>query len=113
MWRFLRHWLTVTLALAVTVKVLPGVKVDSLTTLVVGGLVLGLVNATVRPILFILTLPITVLTLGLFYIVVNGTAFWIAAWIVPGFDVTSWGWAVLGALIVSLVSWFAGSFQKE
>ena len=60
----------------------------------------------------LLTLPITVLTLGLFYIVVNGLAFALAAWLVPGFDVSSFGWAMLGALLVGLVSWFIGSFRQ-
>jgi putative membrane protein len=110
--RFLRHWFTVTVALAVTVWILPGVEVNSWGALLWGGLVLGLVNATVRPVLFILTLPITVFTLGLFYLVVNGVAFAIAAAIVPGFEVASVGWAILGALIVSAVSWFVGSFEK-
>jgi len=110
--RFLRHWFTVTVALAVTVWILPGVEVNSWGALLWGGLVLGLVNATVRPVLFILTLQITVFTLGLFYLVVNGVAFAIAAAIVPGFEVASVGWAILGALIVSAVSWFVGSFEK-
>lgn len=113
MGRFLRHWFTVTLALALTVWILPGVHVSSWPALLAGGLVLGLVNATVRPVLFILTLPITVFTLGLFYLVVNGAAFAIAAAIVPGFEVATVGWAILGALIVSAVSWFVGSFSKE
>jgi len=73
--RFLGHWVTVTLALAVSVWVLPGVEVTSWVPLVIGGLVLGFVNATVRPILTILTLPLTILTLGLFYLLVNGFAF--------------------------------------
>jgi putative membrane protein len=72
-------------------------------------LVLGLVNAVVRPILVILTLPITILTLGVFYLIVNGMAFALAAALVPGFAVASLGAAVIGALVVSLVSWILGS----
>ena len=113
MTRFLGHWATVTVALAVTVWILPGVTVVSIAALLIGGLVLGFVNATVRPVLTILTLPLTILTLGLFYLLVNGVAFWIASALVPGFEVRSAGWAVLGALVVSIVSWFVGSFADS
>ena len=112
MGRFLSHWATVTLALAVTVWILPGVHANSIPALLVGGLVLGFVNAIVRPILVLLTLPITILTLGLFYLVVNGLAFGLAAALVPGLEVRSVASAILGALIVGLVSWFVGLFTK-
>jgi len=110
MGRFLMHWLSTALALFVCSRILPGVHVDSLQTLAVGSFVLGFINAIVRPILLILTLPITILSLGLFYFVINGIAFGLAAWIVPGFGVDSIGWAILGALVVSLISWFVGAF---
>lgn len=110
--RFLAHWITVTVALAVTVWILPGVHVDSLPALLVAGLVLGFVNAVVRPFLVLLTLPLTILTLGLFYLVVNGFAFGLAALLVPGFGVASGFSAILGALLVSLISWFVGSFAR-
>jgi len=110
--RFFIHWIRVTIALAVTVWLLPGVQVDSLPALLGGGLVLGLINATIRPLLVILTLPLTIVTLGLFYLVVNGLAFWLAAELVPGLSVHSPGWAILGATVVGLVSWFVGSFDK-
>ncbi len=113
MQRFLSHLLTVGIALAVTAWVLPGVEIVSIPALVVSALVLGFVNAVVRPILFVLTLPITVVTLGLFYLVINGAAFGLAAWLVPGFNVGSLGWAMVGALMVSVVSWFVGSFGPE
>jgi len=108
--RFLAHWFTMTLALAVVVWIVPGVAVTSFPTLLIGAFVLGFVNATVRPILFLLTLPITVLTLGLFYFVVNGLAFALAAALVPGFEVKSFGWAMLAAVVAGLVSWFVGLF---
>jgi putative membrane protein len=111
--RFLLHWLVSAVALAVAAYVLPGVDVAGTGSLLVGALVLGLVNALVRPVLFVLTLPITVLTLGLFYFVVNGLAFALAAALVPGFHVAGLGSAILGALIVSLVSWFIGLFGRE
>lgn len=108
--RFLVHCLVVALALAATAYILPGVDVASWVALAVAALVLGVVNAVVRPILTLLTLPVTILTLGLFYLVVNGVAFALAAWVVPGFSVAGFGWAVLGALLVSLFSWFVGQF---
>lgn len=108
MTRFLLHWLVVAIALFATAYILPGVSVASWPALAVAALVLGLVNAVVRPVLLLLTLPITVLTLGLFYLVVNGLAFALAALVVPGFTVDGFGWAILGALLVSLFSGFVG-----
>ena len=107
---FLAHWLTTAVALGVTAWVLPGVRVDGLFSLGLAGLVLGFVNAIVRPLLVLLTLPFTLLTLGLFYFVVNGLAFGLAAFLVPGFSVASFFSAVFGAAAVGLVSWFIGGF---
>ncbi len=112
MTQFLAHWITTALALGAVSWMLPGVTLNSLPALLVAALVLGFVNAVVKPVLVLLTLPITVLTLGLFYLVVNGLAFAFAAWLVPGFDVSSFGWAMLGALLVGLVSWFIGTFRR-
>ena len=86
---FLIHWLVVAIALWLTAMLVPGVTITSWVTLALAALVLGFVNAIVRPILVILTLPITVLTLGLFYLVVNGIAFGLAAALVPGFQLAS------------------------
>jgi putative membrane protein len=111
--RFLLHWLVTALALWVTAYILPGVHVASWQTLAVAAVVLGLFNAVVRPILVVLTLPITVITLGIFYLVINGFVFLIVAKLVPGFEVATFWWAVLGALIVSVVSWFVGGFTTS
>jgi putative membrane protein len=110
---FLVHWLIVGVALWVTTQVLDGVHVSSVQTLVFAALVLGLVNALVRPVITILTLPLTILTLGLFYLVVNGLAFGLAAGLVRGFSVDGFGSAVLGALVVSIVSWVIGLVTKD
>jgi putative membrane protein len=110
---FLVHWLVVGAALWVTTQVVGGVHVSSLQVLVVAALVLGLVNALVRPVLTILTLPLTIITLGLFYLVVNGLAFGLAAALVPGFSVDGFGSAVLGALVVSIVSWVIGLVTND
>ena len=111
--RFLIHWLIIALALWVTAYILPGVHIESNQALAIAAVVLGLVNALVRPILTLLTLPITILTLGLFYLLVNGFTFLLASKVVPGFGVASYWWAVLGALVVSIVSAFVGNFIKD
>jgi putative membrane protein len=99
--------------LAVATYLVPGVSVASGSALAVGALVLGFVNAVIRPLLTFLTLPLTLLTLGLFYLVVNAAAFALAAAIVPGFSVASFWAALLGALVVSLVSWVVGAFMTK
>ena len=113
MTRFIAHWLMVAIALAAAAFLIPGVEISSWLALGVGALVLGFVNAVVRPVLVFLTLPATLLTLGLFYLVVNGAAFALAAMVVPGFRVAGCGSAILGALMVSLVSWFIGLFASD
>src|SRR3954470_13859653 len=100
--RFLLHWGITALALAAAAHVVSGVQFSSGASLAVAALVLGLVNAVVRPVLVVLTLPITLVTLGFFYLVVNGAAFGLAAALVPGFTVASLGSAVLGALVVGV-----------
>jgi putative membrane protein len=110
---FLAHWLVTAISLVVADWALDGVHVGSGLSLAVAAFVLGLVNALIRPLILVLTLPLTVLTLGLFYLVVNGIAFALAAALVPGFTVASFGSAVAGALIVSLVSWFIGWLTRQ
>ena len=111
--RFLIHWLIIALALWVTAYILPGVDIGSTQALAIAAIVLGLINALIRPILTLLTLPITILTLGLFYLVVNGFTFLLASALVPGFDVHGFWWAVLGALVVSVISSFVGAFAAD
>jgi len=115
--RFLLHWLMIAVSLGIAARIVPGVQIASGGVLVGAALVLGFVNAIVRPILVVLTLPLTVLTLGLFYLVVNGIAFALAAALVPGFQVASLGSAVLGSLVVavisSLVSWLMRASQPR
>ena len=108
MGRIVLHWLSLAVALWLTAWLLPGIHLTDGWALALGTLALGLVNALIRPILALLTLPLTVLTLGLFYFVVNGISFAIAAWLVPGFTVESAWQAILGALVCSLLSWLMG-----
>ena len=93
------------LAIMLAASIVPGISVEGVVPALVGGLLLGLVNAVVRPVLIILTLPITLITLGLFLLVLNGFCFWLVASIVKGFYVAGFWSAFLGALIVSIVSW--------
>jgi putative membrane protein len=88
---------------------LSGLTFDTPSKLVLAAIVLGVVNAVVRPLAFILTLPLTVLTLGLFLLVLNAGMVGLVAWMVPGFQISGFWTAVGAALIVSLVSWAASS----
>jgi putative membrane protein len=98
------------LGLWVASKIVPGVTLDAWGTLLVAALLLGIVNAVIRPIILILTLPLTVLTLGLFILVVNGISLVLVAWVLPGFHVAGLGSAILGSIVVGLTSWFASTF---
>jgi putative membrane protein len=104
LFRFAFKWLINTLSLIVVVYLVPGVRFDHWKTALVAGLVLGMVNALLRPIIFILTLPITLMTLGLFTFFINGFTFFLVAKMVRGFTVDSYGWAFLGALVFSIIS---------
>lgn len=110
---FLLHTVVLAIAIWLTAAIVPGITVGSWATLALAALVLALVNAVIRPVLVILTLPITVLTLGLFYFVVNGLAFGLAAALVPGFRIHSWFAAILGAFLTSVFSWFIGIFVRR
>lgn len=106
---FVLHWIVLALALWFTSRVVPGVTIASYGALAVGAIVLSLVNTVVRPVLTLLTLPLTVLTLGLFYLVVNGLAFGLAAALVPGFTVSSFLAAVAGAFVTGVAGWLLGA----
>jgi len=109
---FLVRCFTTALSLGVVSWVLPGVTITSIPALLVGAVVLALVNTIVKPVLVLLTLPLTFMTVGVFYFVVNGAAFSIAAWLVPGFIVSSFWWAILGAGLVGFVSMLVGGSRR-
>ena len=114
--RLLLRWLLNTLALFVVVTVVPHFHYRSFVTLAIAALVLGLLNAVVRPILFILTLPLTIVTFGLFLLVLNAIMLELVAWLVPGFAIDSFGWAVVGAVVLAIVSFFTdriGADRRE
>ena len=104
---FLIRMLIVAAGLALAAWTLPGVAIAGPGTLVLAALLLGLVNAFVRPLVIVLTLPITILTLGFFLLIVNAAMFGLVAWLLPGFSVSGVFSALFGWLIVSLVSWLA------
>ena len=103
--RILLLWLINAAALFLLPYVFKWVQVDSVQAALIAALVLGLVNALVRPVLFLLTLPVTVLTLGLFIFVLNGLLFWAVGSFLDGFRVTGFWPGVFGAIIYSLISW--------
>jgi putative membrane protein len=98
------NWLVTALAVIIAAYLLPGVTVRSFFTALLAALVLGLINAILRPILVILTLPLTVVTLGLFIFVINALLVLLAGAIVPGFEVRNFWWALLFSLTFSIVS---------
>jgi len=103
--RILVVWLINTVALAAVAYLMPSVSIASAGAALVAALVLGLVNTLVRPVLVLLTLPVTVLTLGLFIFVINGLLFWAVGSLIQGFQVAGFWSGVIGAIIYSIVSW--------
>lgn len=93
--------------------IVPGIEVSGVLAALGAGLVLGLVNAVVRPILIVLTLPVTLATLGLFLLILNGFCLWLTSWLVKGFEVHGFWPPVFGALLVSLVSWLLSAFVSD
>jgi len=104
------RWLVNAAGLFVVSKIVPGVKVDDLGTLLVAAAGLGLVNALIRPVLIILTLPINVLSLGVFTLLINGALFYLVSRIVAGFYVGGFTSAFWGALCLSCVSFILNAF---
>ena len=103
--RLLVVWLINALALMAVAYLMPSIQVSSFGAALVAALVLGLVNAVVRPILVLLTLPVTILTLGLFIFVLNGLLFWMVGSWLQGFEVAGFWPAVFGAIVFSIISW--------
>ena len=103
--RILLVWLVNTLALIAVAYLMPSITVSSFGSALVAALILGLVNAIIRPVLVLLTLPVTVLTLGLWIFVINGLLFWFVGSFVPGFLVHGFWAGVIGSILFSIVSW--------
>jgi len=103
--RLLATWLINALALLALPYLMHSVSIDSFTTALLVAVVLGFVNTVLRPILIILTLPVTVLSLGLFVLVLNGLLFWMVATLFSGFHVAGFWSAFLAAILYSVISW--------
>lgn len=112
----LLRWLLSALALLAVAYLYPGVRVESFFAAVIAALVLGLANALIRPILVLLTLPVTIITLGLFLFVINAGLFWFVAQVVKGFSVDGFLSALVGSILYSLVtllvSWVVGGPKR-
>ena len=104
MMTLLARWLLNAAALVLIAYFYPGVELHGWGPALIAALVLGLVNALVRPILIVLTLPVTILTLGLFIFVINALLFWFVAEIVHGFAVTGFGAALVGSILYSILT---------
>ena len=100
----LLHWLVSSLSLIVVAYLLPGIRLEGIGAALIAPIVIGLVNATVGFVLKILTLPLTLLTLGLFWLVINALMLQLAAYLVPGFFIAGFWWAFIGAILLSIVS---------
>jgi putative membrane protein len=95
------------------VNLVPNFRWQSWVSLAIAAAVLGLLNAIVRPILFVLTLPITVVTLGVFLLVLNAIMLELTAFLVPGFAIDGFLWAMIGALVLSIISLFTSRIGKN
>jgi putative membrane protein len=102
--------LVVAIGLWLAAELVPGIEVQGLWTLLGAALLLGIVNAVVRPLLVILTLPITLLTLGLFLLVVNAAMLGLVAWMFDNFAISGFWPAVFGSIVISLTGWLASYF---
>jgi putative membrane protein len=105
MMRMLLHWLANALALFALPYIFTTITVDSFVTALIVALVLALINTLIRPLLVLLTLPVTIVTLGLFIFVINGLLFWAVGTFVPGFHVGGFWAGVFGAIVYSVISW--------
>lgn len=114
---FILRALLAALGLWIASKIVPGIRVDSTGSLLAAAVLLGVVNAIIRPVVIILTLPFTIITLGLFLLVVNGAMLGLVSWMLGGFEVHGFWAAVFGAIVVGLTgwvgSWFIGAHGVE
>jgi putative membrane protein len=110
---FLIRVLVNALAIWLATTIVPGIEARGAASVVVAALVLGVINAIVRPILLVLTLPLTLVTLGLFLFVLNALCLWLTSAIVPGFDVRGFWPAFWAALLISALSWAANGFVSD
>jgi len=111
--RFLLRLLLNGVAVFLAAQLIPGIEIAGPGAALAAGVVLGLVNAIIRPVLILLTLPVTLLTLGLFIFVVNALCLALAAWFVPGFTISGFPAALIGALVISVISWLLSTILTD
>jgi putative membrane protein len=111
--RFLLRLLLNGVAVLLAAYLIPGLHLADAGTALIAGIALGLVNAIVRPVLILLTLPFTLLTLGLFIFVINAICLALVAWLVPGFTISGFGAAFLGALVITITSWLLSALLMD
>jgi len=110
--QFVIRWLVTTVAVMAASSIVQGIRYDNAASLIGAALLLGILNAFLRPILLILSVPLILLTLGLFILVVNALMLYLVPEIVTGFHVESFGSAFWGSIIISIVSWILSAFFK-
>ncbi|HZK44572.1 MAG TPA: phage holin family protein [Syntrophomonadaceae bacterium] len=109
---WLLRWLLNILAIFLTAAILPGFTL-TVWAAIVGSIFLGIINALIRPILILLTLPLNVLSLGLFTFVINGFMLWITSVTIRGFELESFWWAILSAIVFSIISFVISYFVDD
>lgn len=107
------NWLLYAVAIMITAYLLPGVMLESFVAALVLAVVLGAINTFLKPLVVVLTLPINILTLGLFTFVINALLIMLAGAIVPGFRVANFWWAMLFAIVLALVRWVLSKFDGD
>ena len=110
---FLIRWLVTTIAVFAAEKIIPGIHCHSAGALLGASLLLGIINAFVRPILLLLSIPFIILTMGLFILVVNALMLMLVAQIIPSFAVDGFWSAFFGSIVISFVSWILSSFFRS
>lgn len=103
--QLLLTWVINALALLIITYLVPSIRIKGFGTALIVAVVLGLINTLLRPVLILLTLPVTILTLGLFILVINALMFWMASALLKGFEVTGFWSALLGSVLYSIISW--------
>ena len=109
---FLVRWLINAIAILLATYLIPGIEVSDPWAILAAAALLGVLNALIRPLFILLTLPINILTLGLFTLIINGLLLWMVSWLIKGFFIQGFWVAVLGALVISLFSWLINRLIK-
>ncbi len=111
--KLLLIWILNALALLAVANFVPGIHLDTFTDALIAAFFLGLVNTLIRPLLLLLTLPVTLLTLGLFIFVINGLLFWFVGSVLKGFVVDGFWFGVMGAVLYSIFSWALSAAAQQ